>query len=208
MSGDHRQPCAGSSRGVSGRAWLTVSALVFALLTGSAIAAGATAGDAAEAGRLRSALTQMTKLVNHGMRPPALRLNRDLPGDAGRLERLREPASTTQAQVKIALDELRQMNSFATLDPHYLPALVAAGRAYVAVSGQDPVTGTTVNPDYLGIEPELVANAARLDGSAGDAGKLSGRVKRLARQLIRSKRRAHRLERQLRRMRSGGAAAR
>ena len=58
------------------------------------------------------------------------------------------------------------MSATATLDPHYLPALVAAGRAYVAVSGQDPLTGTTINPDYLGLEPELAANVARLGRSA------------------------------------------
>lgn len=202
MSSCHRHPKATESRRASSRAPLAVWALVFALLAGSAIAAGAAPGGAAEAGRLQSALTRMTELVGRRVRPPALRLSRDLPGDAERLDRLREPASTTQAQVKIALDELRQMNAL-TFDPHYLPALVAAGRAYVAASGRDPVTATTINPDYLGLEPELAANAARLDGAAGDAGELSGGVKRLARELIGSKRRAHRLERAILRLRTG-----
>lgn len=185
------------------RARLALGALAFALLLGPAIAASATPGGTAEAEQLHSALAQMTELANRQLRPPALRLARDLPGDANRLDALRDPASTTQTQVKIALDELRQMTSL-TLDPHYLPALVAAGRAYVAVSGQDPLTETTINPDYIGLERELAGNVARVGGAAADAGKLSSGVKRLTRELIRAKRRASRLAGEVRRMRARG----
>ncbi len=200
-SSDFNGPPAGARR-----ERLVFCALIFALLLGPAIAAAAMPGGSAEAGRLQSALAQMTELANRQLRPPALRLARDLPGDADRLGALRDPASTTQTQVKIALDELRQM-TFLTLDPHYLPALVAAGRAYVAVSGQDPLTETTINPDYLGLERELAGNAARVDGAAGDAGKLSSGVKRLTRELIRAKRRASRLASEVRRMRARGPRA-
>ena len=192
---DDRPPGARQAR-------LALCTLAFALLLGPAIAASAMPGSTAEAGRLHSDLARMAELANRSLRPPALRLARDLPGDAERLDRLREPASTTQTQVKIALDELRQMN--VTLDPHYLPALVAAGRAYVAVSGQDPLTGTTINPDYLGLEGELAGNVARVGGAAADAGKLSSGVKRLTRELIRAKRRASRLAGEVRRMRARG----
>jgi hypothetical protein len=187
---------------------LAVCALALTLLLGSAAPLPAMPSDATEAGRLHSALAGMTKLVNRDVRPPALRLASDLPGAAEKLDRLREPASTTRAQAKIALDELRQMGVGAALDPHYLPALVAAGRAYTAVSGQDPITGTTVNPDYLGLEPELAASAVGLHVAADDAGELSGSVKRLSRALSASKRRARRLEQQLRRLRAQGARTR
>lgn len=188
--------------------FLTICALALALLLGSAAPLPAMPSDATEAGRLHSALAGMTKLVNREVRPPALRLARGLPVDAEQLNGLREPASTTRAQAKIALDELRQMSASTTLDPHYLPALVAAGRAYMAVSGQDPITGTTINPDYLGLEPELATNAARVHDAAADASELSGSVKRLSRALSASKRRARRLEQQLRRLRTQGARSR
>jgi hypothetical protein len=191
---DDRPPGARQAR-------LALCTLAFALLLGPAITASAMPGSTTEAGRLHSDLARMAELANRRLRPPALRLARDLPGDAERLDRLREPASTTQTQVKIALDELRQMTSL-TLDPHYLPALVAAGRAYVAVSGQDPLTGTTISPDYLGLERELAGNAARVGSGADDAGKLSAGVKLLTRELIRAKRRASRLAREVRRMRA------
>jgi hypothetical protein len=175
------------------------------LLAGAALAAAATSsGGADEAARLRSALDGMTKLVQHSVKPVAVRLARNLPAEEDRLGRLREPASTAQAQVKIALNELRQMNTSA-LDPHYLPAVVAAGRAYVAISGQDPITGTSVNPEYLGLEPELTADAAHLHGEAAEAAKLSASIKRLARELIRSKRRAQHLEGRVQRLQARSA---
>ncbi len=208
MGSDLRQATSDSNGRPAGarQARLALCGLAFALLLGPAIAVSAMPAGTAETGRLQSALAQMTELANRQLRPPALRLARDLPGDADRLDALRDPASTTQAQVKIALDELRQMTSL-TLDPHYLPALVAAGRAYVAVSGQDPLTETTINPDYLGLERELAGDAARLDGAAGDAGQLSSGVKRLTRELIRAKRRASRLASEVRRMRARGPRA-
>lgn len=177
---------------------LPCCALVATLLLSAAVPVFAMPSGSSEAGRLDSSLARIAKLANRQLRPPTLRLARDLPADAKRLKALREPASTTQAQLGIVLDELRQMGLPATLNPHYLPALVAAGRAFVAVSGQDPLTRTTINPAYLGLEAELEANEARLGRSAGDAGEVSAGVKHLRRALAESKRRARSLERRLR----------
>lgn len=185
---------------------LALSVLAISLLLAVTAPVFAMPSGVAEAGRLQSSLARIAKLINRGVRPPALRLARDLPAGAKRLGALREPASTTQTQIGIALDELRQMGVATILDPHYLPALVAAGRAFVAVSGQDPLTRTTINPEYLGLEGELAANEARLGRSAGDAGEVSADVKRLTRELADAKRRAGRLERRIRRLRPGGAA--
>jgi hypothetical protein len=188
---------------------LALCALAATLLLGllaAAVPVLATPNGASEAGRLHSDLSRIAELVNREVRPPAQRLARSLPDDAKRLEALREPASTTQAQVGIALSELRQMGAIAILDPHYLPALVAAGRAHLAVSGQDPLTGTTVNPEYRGLEPELAENAAQLDSSATEAAALSSRVKRLTRSLAGAKRRARKLEREIRLLRAADAA--
>jgi hypothetical protein len=160
---------------------LALLILAAALLLAMSASGVAMPGGAAESGRLHADLARMAKLVNRELKPPAQRLARSLPGDAERLQALREPASTTQAQVAIALSELRQMGAIAILDPHYLPALVAAGRAHVSVSGQDPLTQTTINPGYRGLEPELAGSAARLEASAAEAAKLSARVKRLQR---------------------------
>jgi hypothetical protein len=189
--------------GPSGRAPrhlpFVVVALLFALLLGAAMPVAAMSGKVAEAGRLRSDLARMAKLARRGLEPPALRLARQLPAESERLERLREPANTTAAQIRVTLDELRQMSAL-RFDPHYLPALVAAGRAFVAVSGQDPLTGTAINPGYAGLEAELAAGEARLGRDAGDAAKLSSRVKRLTRALARARRRAGRLENRIHRL--------
>jgi hypothetical protein len=187
---------------------LALSVLATSLLPAVTVPVLAMPSGAAEAGRLQSSLARIAKLANREVRPPALRLARGLPDEARRLGELREPASTTQAQVGIALSELRQMGATTILDPHYLPALVAAGRAFVAVSGQDPLTRTTINPDYLGLETELAASEARLGRSAEDAGEASGAVKRLTRALAGAKGRAHRLERQIQRLRASGASSR
>jgi hypothetical protein len=202
MSSNHRQPKkATGSRGAPGRALLAVAAaaLVLALLTGTAISAGAGSGDAAKVERLRSELARMTRLANRGLRPAALRLGQDLPAERDRLSGLREPASTAQAQVKVALNELQEMTGIASLDPHYPSALVAAGRAYIAVSGLDPVTGTAVNPEYRGLERELATSGEQLERSAADAGELSADIARLGGELSRSQRRARLVERRLRR---------
>jgi hypothetical protein len=158
-------------------------------------------GGSVEAGRLRSDLDRIARLAERGVRPLSLRLTQQLPAEAKRLQRLREPASTAVTQIRVALDELRQMSAL-RLDPHYLPALVAAGRAFVAASGQDPLTGTAVNPEYPGLESELTAGEAHLGRDASGAAKLSTRVKRLSQALTRARRRASRLEHRVHRLRA------
>jgi len=189
-----RKPGRGSSAPF---APLALCASVLLLSLGSALPVAATPGAATAAGRLHLALARTTKMARRGVAPPAARLAGELPEAADDVGRLREPASTAQAQLRTTLDELRRMSAL-TIDPHYLPALVAAGRAYIAVSGQDPLTGTTIQPGYAGLEPELVADAARLERASVVATKLSSRVKRLTRALARAQRRAARLERQRR----------
>jgi len=151
-------------------------ALAVALLSGGTVPALATSGDAREAGR---------------------RLVHELPADASRLKSLREPASTTASQVGIVLAELRQMSMPADLDPHYPPALVAAGRAFVAVSGRDPLTGTAISPEYAGLEAELAASEARLGHSAADARTALAGTRRLERRLRQARRHIRLLERRL-----------
>lgn len=153
---------------------LATFVLLFVLVVGAAAVARSPAGDAG-----------------------AERLRRDLGGIAADVERLREPASTTQAQIGIALGELRQMGPATILDPHYFPALVAAGRAFVAVSGEDPITRTAIDPGYLGLEPELAQAGGRLEGAATEAKALSSRVRKLKRSLAAAKRRVRVLEREL-----------
>lgn len=125
----------------------------------------------------------------------ARQLARQLPREARSLTELREPAATTQAQLGIALAEMRQMSALA--DPHYLPALIAVGRAHLAASGRDPLTGTAVNPEYAGLEAELAGTAGRLAAGAAKARRLSRGVVRLRRDLRRSERRVRTLERKL-----------
>jgi hypothetical protein len=187
------------------RSLLAVSALALALLLALAMPAPAAPGGATEAERLHLALARMAKLTSHRVRPPAARLASALPDSADRLEKLQEPASTAETQVSIALGELQQMSAL-TYDPHYIPALVAAGRAFVAISGQDPLTRTAVNPEYLGLKRELAGNASSVKENGRDAAKALSGVKRLNRELIRAKRRAARLERRLRHLRARSAS--
>jgi len=130
-------------------------------------------------------------------RKVAQHLARELPAEAGQMGELREPAATVQAQLGVAFAELRQVEQRS--DSHYMPALLAVGRAYLAASGQDPLTGIAVNPNYSGLEPELAASATRIEAAAGEARRLSRGVVRLNRDLVRSQRRVRALERELRR---------
>jgi hypothetical protein len=177
---------------------------LLAALVAPTLPVPALAGGQAEAGRLYSSLARMATLTSRQVRPPAARTASALPDGADRLNRLREPASTAETQIGIALGELQQMSAL-TYDPHYAPALVAAGRAFVAITGQDPLTRTAINPEYLGLEHELGVDASRLQAAGRDAATALSGVKRLNRELIRSKRRAGRLERQLRRLRARAA---
>jgi hypothetical protein len=151
-------------------------------------------------------LDRVATVARRQVSPPARRLAGALPADVRQIGELRQPAATVQAQLTIALDELRQMNAL-TYDPHYMPALLAVGRAQTAASGQDPLTRTTINPDYLGLERELTESATRLNLAASDSAKLSRGVRRLTRELRRARRRARDLERRLERASARAAAA-
>jgi hypothetical protein len=199
MTSRHSQPTAGGeARRYPRSLLLPVSTSLAVLLAGASVAAPVMSSGQGEAGRLGSSLARITRLADRQVRPIARRLAQRLPADAEQLQALREPARTTQDQVKVALDELRQMSISATLDPHYLPALVAAGRAFVAASGQDPLTLTTIDPDYLGLESELARSEARSSASASAAAKLSARIGRLTKALARTRRLADRRARLLR----------
>lgn len=190
--------CSKHSRLGARRSALTVAALAILLLL---VSVAASPGVEAKGGGLYSALTRMARLSTHQLRPRTTRLAADLPETAGRLKDLREPASTAETQVGIALGELQQMSAL-IYDPHYAPALVAAGRAFVAITGRDPLTRTAINPEYQGLGHELAADASSVETSGRNAAKALSAVKRLSRELARSKRRAGRLERELRRLRT------
>lgn len=143
--------------------------------------------------RIHTAVDQMSKLVKDRLRAPSARLSQSLPADADRVDRLREPAATAQEQLSIVLGELQQMKAL-TLNPHYGPAVIAAGRAFMAVSGQDPLTRTAINPEYQGLANEVAADASRLRRSAGDATDVSGAVRALSKQLAQTRRHVRRLE--------------
>lgn len=170
---------------------ILAAALALTLTIALPVVAMTPADPAAE--RLQAAVEQMSKLVKHRLKAPSVRLSRSLPANADQVGRLGEPATTAQEQLSIVLGELRQMNAL-TLDPHYGPALLAAGRAFMAVSGQDPLTRTAVNPEYQGLANEIAADASRLRSSAGDATDVSDAVKALSKQLVQARRQVRRLE--------------
>lgn len=173
-----------------------------AVLT-QAAAAPSASSTALGAERLSSALDGAAGLARSRLGPGASGLARALPPIARRLGSLREPAATTEEQLRVALAELQQMSPLRP-DPHYLPALIAVGRAYSAASGSEPLTGAALDPEYAGLGPEVDWARAAVSRSAARAARLSRDVRSLAAELSREKRRAARLARALKQL--GGAA--
>jgi hypothetical protein len=123
---------------------------------------------------------------------------------AKRVDSLRQPAATTEEQLGIAFGQIQQMTALA-YDPHYLPALVAVGRAYVAASGTDPLTGTMVDPEYGGLGRELTGSAAALHRAAGHSAQLSRTVRSLTAKLAAERRRSTQLAKAHDRLRRAGS---
>lgn len=208
MSNDFHQAARNVNRRLPGsRRMLAASALLLAILLVPAMAVRAMPTGAADAWRLHSALVRIAAQASRSIDPQARQLAQSLPGSAEQLNQLRDPANTTQTQLNTAFDELEQMSVTATLDTHYLPALVAVGRAYLAASGQDPLTGITINPNYLGLSGELSRNVIQLQQFADRADRLSVNVDRLSGALARWKHRARRLAIEVQRMRAGPVTA-
>lgn len=199
MNEDVRRSSSDRGRGAAPAAMALLAALAL-LVAPVALAGAGSGGSRGEARGLRWGLEEAAELARQRLAPPARRLAQGLPADADRLGRLLEPASTTQTQVGVALDQLQQMSAL-VYDPHYLPALAAVARAFAAVSGRDPFTGTAIDPEYSGLGQELAGEASRLQRSGAEARDLSRNARRLTRRLTAARRRARRLEWQLRRMR-------
>jgi hypothetical protein len=174
-------------------------------LTATALAHRPASPAAGQAARIGEALDRMTSITRRRVQPPASSLSLSLPSEAARLERLREPAATVEDQLGLALAELERMTAHA-YDPHYLPAVIAVGRAFLAATGEDPLTRTQISPEYAGLVPEMAAGASKLGRSAAAARRVSAAAARLARALARSRRHARQLARRLQRARDGAGA--
>jgi putative drug exporter of the RND superfamily len=79
----------------------------------------------------------------------------------GKLPQLLAPAKAAEEQLKAALTQLQGM-TVGRGDPNYGAALEAVQHAAAAVSGTDPVTGTSYEAGYTGLPAELEALQARL----------------------------------------------
>lgn len=192
------------SRAVTGarqsRLLLAAAALAVALASAAiAQAAPNPTSLSSEANALTSSLSAAAQLTKRQLAPGAAGLARGLPGQAERLESLHQPAATSEEQLRLALGQMQQMSPL-PYDPHYLPALIAVGRAHLAATGTDPLSATFVNPEYAGLGNELARGASALRRSAGRAAQLSRQVKSLSRELAAEKRRAARLARALKRL--------
>lgn len=164
---------------------------VLAAVTVARAATPTPATVAAEAGHLSSATSVSAGLARR-LAPEAGGLAHSLPGVLRRLDSLHEPIATTEEQLRLALGQLQQMSAL-TYDPHYLPALLAVGRAYLSATGSDPLSGTAIDPEYTGLGRELSRAGSDLKRGAARATRLSHEVKTLSRELTRQKRRAARL---------------
>jgi hypothetical protein len=178
--------------------------LALPIATLARAAAPTPAGTATEAAALSAALAGSTRLARTRLAPEARALARALPHAADRIGSLRQPAATTEEQLGIALGQLQQMTVLA-YDPHYLPALIAVGRAYFAASGTDPLTGTAVDPEYAGLGRELAGSAAALGRDASHGAQLSRTVRSLTTKLSLERRRSAQLAAALDRLRRSGS---
>jgi hypothetical protein len=188
---DHDRRETGRGRAVS-KPTAAVGAL--ALLATLSLIAGAPAHPPREGAGVGEALDGLAKLAQEELRPPARRLASGVPGAHQRLGGLTEPASTVEAQLGIALGELVAIDPLAS-DPHHMSALLAVGRAYATATGRDPLTRTTINPEYEGLAVELAEGVAQLDRAGRDAISLRRGIRQLIRRLAKAKRLARALER-------------
>lgn len=182
---------------------LLAALLVTAALAAAALAQAAPptpASTAGEASGLSTALAGSARLARTQLAPQARGLAKAMPRAADRVGSLREPAATTEEQLRVALGQLQQMTTGAT-DPHYVPALMAVGRAYFAASGADPLTGIAVDPEYAGLGSELAGSEAALRRSAGRGAQLSRAVRTLTAKLTVERRRSAQLATALERLR-------
>jgi putative drug exporter of the RND superfamily len=112
---------------------------------------------------------------------------------ARRLERLRDPAVTALREVTDAEHALEQM-TVGKGDPRYADALRSVLRARAALSGEDPVTGTQLDPRYPGLPESLDRAAAGVRRAAAGADRLADGLARLRSGLDRLADGARRLE--------------
>ncbi len=143
---------------------------------------------------LKATLAGTATIVRDRLGIPARGLARDLSTAAEQSGELQEKATTVEEQLGVALQEMIAMRSTAA-DPHYLPALIAVGRAYAAASGRDPVGGFQLAPGYSGLASALTDTAAGQRAAAGQARKLARAARRVKRMLTRSSAKAGALER-------------
>jgi putative drug exporter of the RND superfamily len=97
---------------------------------------------------------------------------------ARRLERLEEPAVTALREVTDAQRALEQM-TVGKGDPQYAEALKSVLRARAALSGEDPVTGTQIDPRYPGLPEALDRAASGVRRAAAGADRLADGIDRL-----------------------------
>lgn len=154
--------------------------------------------------RLKSGLETARERVAGELAPGAERLAGGLDAGAEDLGRLREPAATAERQSDRAFDALQRM-TIGRADPRYRDALAAAGRAYGAISGRDPVTGAQLDPRYDGMATELRRGQRRLTAAAAGARRLAAGIERLEGGLVRLREGAGHLSRGLGRLAIGTA---
>lgn len=183
--------------------FVSAAVATLAAVTIAQAAPSTPAGAAAEASGLSAALAGSARLAHTRLAPEARAVAKALPRLARRVDSLRQPAATTEEQLGVALGQLQQVTMVA-IDPHYTPALIAVGRAYVAARGTDPFTGTAVDPEYKGLGRELGGSATALHRQARRGAQLSRAVRTLTKRISLERRRAAALATALDRLRDRG----
>lgn len=131
------------------------------------------------AGRLAAALDEAATAIEQQAAPGARRLRDGLRDGSQDLDDLREPTQLAEAELDRAIQELNAMTTGRS-DPRYASTYEAVARAYGAVTGRDPLTGTQLDPAYPGLDAALRRASDQLLEAAGAAGRLARGAERLA----------------------------
>jgi RND superfamily putative drug exporter len=122
--------------------------------------------------RIKLGIRDLVSILRNNVSKPLRQVERDLRGEAGKTDSLKEKSVQTEQQLRSAIDSLEAMTT-GKADPVYQSALDAARAAYVDLTGRDPDSGEQVSSDYSGLPTELEGLAGRLRSFADEADRIA-----------------------------------
>ncbi len=145
--------------------------------------AGQLTAGAREAGQGSAQLADGTRELSDGLNdelvPGADQLATELGAAPARFGQLTQPAQQAEAQARAAFDTLNRMTVGKT-DPLFAQALQQAAGAIGATTGQNPLTGQSPFPNYLGLSASLAQGVNEAGQAARGARRLANGAREAA----------------------------